>query len=1114
MIADRDDLAQQLAKYDEQLRDGTDPNLAEGTTIDGPSVPQLAPLVDCLRLLERAWPRTSGSENSPLPKEIGRFQLDRVLGVGGFGIVYKAYDPVLRRDVALKVPRLHALAMPHWRERFEREARAAASLDHPNIVPIHETGQAGPVYYIAAAYCPGQNLAEWLKSQTAPVPFRLAATLTRKIAEAVQYSHSQGVLHRDLKPSNVMLFPVESAGLVGQARSELPFVPRLTDFGVAKLVADDVDGSTLGVSTLVMGTPAYMAPEQTGKLDFPIGSATDVYGLGVILFELLTGGTPFQGTNQASVFDQIRHTEPVGPRQLRPEIPRELETICLKCLEKKPTRRFKTSQELAEELGRFLRGEPITSRPVSPIERSLRWLQRKPMAAALMGVSILAVIAIVGLLAARDYSLTKYNEDVTNLNRELTQAANHARELQQIAEKSESTTKDALYAADINRAAAAWKSEDTLAMIEFLDRHVPKPGESDRRGFEWWYLRGQAYRSHRVLLEIGSAIYALCPSPDRQLIAAAGFDATVRLFDPQTGTISREIATGQTEVNGIAFSPDGKELATSGDDGTIRVWDLASGTQRLDFRAHPGKAFQLFFRPDGQEIVSSGDNPVIRIFDAKTGQKRGECGHYSGEVHSLVLDRNGESFATTHGANPGIAGTALLWDINTYERKKPVSIASLSPLRSVVVREDRDWMIVSAREGKLISIRLSENKFINMVQDLENAESLALHPKGELLAAGYRFGRIRFWNVSSTGELTPNQIQPWQAHQGQVYSLLWSDDGSSLVSAGHDGRVVSWSRSAIESPNPRRLETNHHLHFCVVPNTDYLAILEMRAAHDATILLNRRTGVRVAEIDDKGLNEITASSDGRYVASLRRNPGYTDFYLLQVDNSVAGSVGLTQILAFTEPGELQCLRFSPDSKSIAVSQHLKNDPEKPADHFIWIREIPNLESKKRIPIPNAKAMCYSADGRRLALAAGAGLTLWDLDSQCVVWEQPQIHLSVLTFSPDGQLVVTGGDDRLVVVRNSHDGSVRFRLAGHRAPVRQLTFSPDNRTLATSDDNHIVKLWSVAAGQELMEMSHLADTAGEMEFSSDRSQFLLKVHFWDKQKEEILIFDGVQNGLLR
>ena len=403
------ELSDRLTAYDEQLRCGSVPNLDETLKAFTAVDPEASALFNCLHFLERAWPRFSAAEGMAIPTTIGRFQIDRVLGVGGFGIVYQAFDPKLLRQVALKVPRLHSMASKDLLTRFEREAQAAASLDHPNIVPVHEAGQDGPVCYIAAAYCSGPNLAEWLKARTAPVPARMATALVSKLAAAIQYSHSKGVLHRDLKPSNVLLEPVERP--FGDIRQDkLPFVPRLTDFGLAKLLEADLEESSSHAETLSMGTPAYMAPEQTENREHSIGTATDVYGLGVILYELLTGRPPFQGRSVADLLDQICKSEPIAPCRIRREIPQDLETICLKCLEKTPARRFPTAQDLADELGRTLRGEQIVSRPVVPLRPVTAMVSKKAeWRPHSLAVSMSAAIAIVGLLAAHERSLAKLN---------------------------------------------------------------------------------------------------------------------------------------------------------------------------------------------------------------------------------------------------------------------------------------------------------------------------------------------------------------------------------------------------------------------------------------------------------------------------------------------------------------------------------------------------------------------------------------------------------------------------------------------------------------------------------------------------------------------------------
>jgi hypothetical protein len=302
---------------------------------------------------------------------LGHYRVRRELGRGGFGIVFLAEDTRLGRPVALKVPRPEALAQADLRQRFLREARAAAGLDHPNVVPVYDTGEVGEISYIASAYCPGDNLAAWLRRQPGPVEPRRAAALVAALAGAVQHAHERGVLHRDLKPANILLVPLagESPSEVG----ELDFVPKVTDFGLAKVVEDANQDTTSG---LLLGTPAYMAPEQAEGHAEAVGVATDVYALGVILYELLTRQVPCSGPSLLRTLEQVRSGEPVSPRRLRADVPRDLEVICLKCLQKSPPDRYASAAALVEDVQRFLRGEPIRARPVGPLARAWRWCRR------------------------------------------------------------------------------------------------------------------------------------------------------------------------------------------------------------------------------------------------------------------------------------------------------------------------------------------------------------------------------------------------------------------------------------------------------------------------------------------------------------------------------------------------------------------------------------------------------------------------------------------------------------------------------------------------------------------------------------------------------------------
>lgn len=407
-----DAFLQRLEELDERLEKGEAvPESLDGSTDDFQLDSRLNRGLACLKLLDnvrKKMPDTPTSKHTKasniaftqvkykLPCRFGKFELVSELGRGGFGVVFLARDRKLDCEVALKMPHAHVLTNDQLRERFAREARVAAGLQHPHIVSVHEAGEIGPVSYIVFAYCPGITLGEWIRIQKDQVSAQLAAEWIANLADAVGYAHSRGVLHRDLKPSNILLYDSHSNGstiVAGKTISQ-QFTPKITDFGLAKLEREKQQTAT----GAILGTPSYMAPEQASGKGV-ITSAVDIHALGVLLYEMLAGHPPYRGETDYDTLQLVSKQEPLPLRKLRPKLSRDLETICLKCLQKDPQNRYSSAQELAADLRHYLKHEPIKARPVSMAERYWRQCRRHPVVTALVVSLFLALVGgVAGML--------------------------------------------------------------------------------------------------------------------------------------------------------------------------------------------------------------------------------------------------------------------------------------------------------------------------------------------------------------------------------------------------------------------------------------------------------------------------------------------------------------------------------------------------------------------------------------------------------------------------------------------------------------------------------------------------------------------------------------------
>ncbi len=569
-------LLEALVAADHAVAAGRDPMLTASAFEEATSPEQLADFEALFCLILKlghaaVLPGDSlpGLAQQEAPLKLGRFEIERTLGQGGFGIVYLARDPTLGRRVALKVPRPEVLISPEVRRRFLREARAAAGLDHPHIIPVFEAGEIGPFAYIVSAYCEGPTLSAWLRERAEPVAARPAARLVADLADAVQHAHDRGILHRDLKPSNVLLQPG------GDSTDSTVPTSRITDFGLARITEETGEGEETR-SGVPLGSPPYMAPEQAAGKRHSVGPRADVYSLGASLYEIVTGRPPFQGESHLETLGQVLANEPVPPRILRPGLPRDLETICLKCLEKDPGRRYASAAALREDLERFLRGEPIRARPASYRLRAAKWVRRRPMHAA---AAILVALAASGLVGGILYRHVLLQGHTRELEREVARADANARiarrHLQAFRLRQ---AQEALEVHQVERA------QDILAAIEADRRRSDGRQDPGDPGFAWHYLTRLARRDLVVLSDRqAERVNVIALSPDGRTLATGDEDGTIRLRDPETGRGRATLLGHDRPVDLLAFAPDGTRLIsrgvpdrTSSDRHEVLLWDLVA----------------------------------------------------------------------------------------------------------------------------------------------------------------------------------------------------------------------------------------------------------------------------------------------------------------------------------------------------------------------------------------------------------------------------------------------------------------------------------------------------------------------------------------------------------
>lgn len=736
---------------------------------------------------------------------IGRYRIERRLGSGGQGLVFLAYDPELQRRVALKTPYPEALLAPSSRARFLEEARFAARINHPNLVGVYEVGEVGPLCYIASEYCDGPTLSEWLRSRRGPVDAPSAARFLLVLARAVHAMHQCGVLHRDLKPGNILLVrrePSASAAAGGGGEGADPgaweiedATPKITDFGLARLVAEGMGRTRSGA---VVGTPAYMAPEQALGRIREIRPATDVYSLGAVLYEILAGRRLYGGESEAAALTQVVRGEYKPLRQVRRSIPRDLEAVCHRCLERSPRDRYATASDLADDLERFLLGQPTQARPVSTAQAALRWAKRRPATAALAAVALAALLTIS--IGAALFSV--------RLNGALALAEQRAVEAAQsrtAAIREEQRANKHLYAAHMRLANLALNDAALERAEQLLNEHGPGTPTAHLRGFEWRLLRdrtetlkNQGERSKTVVLEHPARTYCVRFSPDERRLVTGCEDGRLRIWDRDGWRLTAAVKAHASCIDSLALSRDARWLATASCDGAATLWSWNDGDIRLErtFADFDDELRGAAFSPDGERLAVGSRKGFVGIYRTATGELERRLSFEGGEASRLAWSPDGSRLAGTINFD---LSPVRLWNTNTWEMTRlPVkgSFPAFSPTGQELAVTGGDGIKI-ATETLATPLSLVAARDVSGAAWSGDGRWLAYLQSRRILHL-YDFEHPHSRRVLDVG------------HRAHAEDVAVTFDGGLVATAADDSVRVTDVRSARENPPLGRIEWGDH----------------------------------------------------------------------------------------------------------------------------------------------------------------------------------------------------------------------------------------------------------------------------------------------------------------
>lgn len=1007
---------------------------------------------------------------------IGRFVLRQRLGSGGMGAVYLAEDPALNRNVAIKIPLWHTPENSSAVQRFRREAETTARLRHPNIVGIHESGSESGLEFIVTEFIDGPDLRDWLSETDEPVPPDNAAWCVEQLADAVHTAHRAGVQHRDLKPANVLLEPVSNSQPAGSLDD---YIPRITDFGLAR---DILDQQELTDPDCALGTAAYCAPEQLRGNSEESGPHSDVFALGVMLYQLLTGVSPFRrGTNAATAL-AVLHDHPKAAHQLRTNVSADLSAICEKCLQKQPGRRYATAADLRDDLRRYRKNLPTLARPLSRREQLLRWARRAPYKASLLGMTVvfLAVTAAgFGLylreLRAHRNELSDSLHQVDSERRRATQLLQESREFQKLAEIRAEENQQLAYDSDMRLAFDHLDRGDLVSAQEI----VQQQSESPARDLVWGLLNGELQSRLRTLGRHSGPTNALAAVPGTRRVVSVGTDGMVRLWslyenrlvwerDLNSGTLH---AVAVDSVSGAiavtAAHPDPEPLA-------IHILDPDSGStlQMTTFAGATGES--ICWSPDGTTLAIGQRYDGVRVWEPESGRHAILPGERRNESLSFFQDSSQLLIADSDGLR--------LWKTNRAH----------TPLRTLSAPDSRIFFAMSADHSALavkvddepyIRVRTSADQWNTAASystSIEHIETLAFSPSGDSIAATGTSGQVQTLALAgrtsnSSASPLPSMDRTEQIHAGPCRALAWVDDDW-IVAGCEDGLIraykphgMSLQPDSLEVDNTVDIVLSQRGELCVLTTDGALNVYRRpsEAAQwqlTAALVDRRQSGgestphapstvwkqafARAARGNEHWV-DVSESSSRAIIASDHNRIAVFD---LDAQQQLASFE-----VRYATPDDdewFKCIAISPDGRFVAAGDSSRR-------LHLWSVDESRLLHQQEYT-DNVEAVCFSPDSS-LLLAGGKyeSFELIEVESQKNLWSMAAGDgTGRAVFNRSGDQLITGHDDGTLRIWDVTTGAQLVVLQEHGSAISDLILLDHDRLAISLDERGDVRLWNL------------------------------------------------------